>query len=225
MTKDTIIATLLSLRNETNVRGMKRFGICIENAIGISMPELRKMASGIGKNHTLAFELWQTGYHEARILASMIDECKKVTPIQMDAWVKDFNSWDVCDQCCGNLFRYTAFGYDKAIEWAHSEIEYTRRAGFVMMASLAIGDKKADDEKFLTFFSIILQYADDERNFVKKAVNWALRQMGKRSFYLRDQALECIEILLKRNNKTSQWIAKDALRELKDEKIINRIKR
>jgi len=225
MNKDTIITKLYSFENKKSVEGMSRFGIKVENALGISMPVLRNIAKSIGKDHLLAIELWQTSIHEARILACMIDEYQKVTTSQMDTWVNDFNSWDVCDQCCGNLFRYTPFAYDKAVEWTSLDIEYTKRAGFVMMASLAIGDKKADDEKFLPFFDLILDHSEDERNFVRKAVNWALRQMGKRSLYLRNKSLECIDILLKNNHKTAQWIAKDALRELMDEKIVNRIKR
>ncbi|MEI6696109.1 MAG: DNA alkylation repair protein [Bacteroidota bacterium] len=225
MNQDKVVAALNALSNKKSLEGMSHFGIKIENALGISMPALRNMAKQIGKNHALANELWETGLHEARILASMIADKKKVTPIQMDVWVKDFNSWDVCDQCCGNLFRYTPYAYDKAIEWALSEKEYTKRAGFAMMASLAVGDKKAADEKFLPFFDLIIANAEDERNFVRKAVNWALRQMGKRSYFLRVKALECIDTLLKNKNKTAQWIAKDALRELMDEKIMERIKR
>lgn len=225
MDKNTVIIELQLLRNEKSLEGMSRFGINIENAFGISMVQLRILAKRIGKNHTLAFELWQTRYHEARILASMIDIADDVTSLQMNEWVKDFNSWDLCDQCCGNLFRYTSFAYEKAVEWSFSDVEYIRRAGFVMMASLAIGDKKAKDDKFLPFFELIIKHSDDDRNFVKKAVNWALRQMGKRSLYMRGKALDCIEILLKDKNKTAQWIAKDAQRELNNVKTIKNIKR
>ncbi|MFZ4398433.1 MAG: DNA alkylation repair protein [Bacteroidales bacterium] len=225
MHKDIILAELQALGNANLVKGMSRFGIHTETAYGISMPCLRNKAKSIGKDHNLAIELWKTGLHEACILASMIDNYKEVTANQMDEWVNDFYSWDVCDQCCGNLFRYTPFAYDKATVWIQSNIEFTKRAGFVMMASLAIGDKKAEDEKFLHFFDFIIQHAEDDRNFVRKAVNWALRQIGKRSHFLRNKALECIDTLLKNNNKTAQWIAKDALRELTNEKIIKRIKR
>ncbi len=225
MDKKTIIEELQLLRNEKSLQGMSKFGINTESAFGITIVQLRIIAKRIGKNHTLANELWQTGYHEARILASMIDVATEVTPTQMDLWVKDFNSWDLCDQCCGNLFEDTPFAYEKAIEWANSPIEYTKRAGFVMMARLAISDKKASDEKFLPYFDYIIRDANDDRNFVKKAVNWALRQIGKRSLFMRTKALDCINILLKNNNKTAQWIAKDALRELNDEKTIKNIKR
>ena len=154
MNKSAVITELQLLRNEKSLEGMSRFGVNTENAFGISIVQLRIIAKRIGKNHELALELWKTGYHEARILASMIDEVKEVTSIQMDLWVKDFNSWDLCDQCCGNLFEDTAFAYEKAIEWANSSVEYTKRAGFVMMARLAISDKKANDEKFFTIFRL-----------------------------------------------------------------------
>ena len=225
MTKDTIIAELQLLRNEKSLEGMSRFGINTKSAFGISIVQLRIIAKRIGKNHELALELWKTGFHEARILASMIAVAKKVTPAQMNLWVNDFNSWDLCDQCCGNLFEDTIFAYEKAIEWANSSVEYTKRAGFVMMARLAISDKKANDEKFLPFFNYIIRDADDDRNFVKKAINWALRQIGKRSLFMRAKALDCCEILLNKNSKTAQWIAKDAQRELNDGKTIKNIKR
>ena len=222
---NSVISELKAVANPDLLRTMLHFGIKTENALGIPLPVLRNLAKKIGKDHALAIELWNTGYHEARILASMIDNYKEVTANQMDSWVNDFNSWDVCDQCCGNLFRYTPFAYDIATEWINSNVEFTKRAGFVMMASLAIGDKKAEDGKFLHFFDFIIQHAEDDRSFVRKAVNWALRQIGKRSHFLRNKALECIDILLKNSNKTAQWIAKDALRELTNEKIIKRIKR
>ena len=222
MNKEKVVATLHALSNKKSLEGMSHYGIKIENALGISMPALRNLARQIGKNHALALELWETGIHEARILASILAEKKMLSPHQMDAWVRDFNSWDVCDQCCGNLFRNTPYAYEKAVEWSHSPLEYTRRAGFALMASLAVGDKKAEDERFLPFFDLIIAYAEDERNFVKKAVNWALRQMGKRSHFLRSKALECIETLLKNKNKTAQWIAKDALRELESKGLRER---
>jgi 3-methyladenine DNA glycosylase AlkD len=225
MEAEQLIKRLKSLRNEKSLEGMARFGINTTNAFGISMVELRKIAKEYGKNQALAENLWQAAYHETRILATLIAENKKITSGLMDSWVKDFDSWDVCDQCCGNLFRYTTFAYDKAIEWTSSNHEFTKRAGFTLMACLATGDKKANDEKFLQFFPLIIKHANDERNFVRKAVNWALRQIGKRSHFLRTVALKCIDELLKNNNKTAQWIAKDALRELNEEKIIKRIKK
>jgi 3-methyladenine DNA glycosylase AlkD len=214
MEAEHIIADLKRRANAQNVEGMARFGIRSANVLGISMPTLRKMAKEIGRDHATALALWDTEIHEARILASMIDEARLVSPEQMDAWVNDFDAWDVCDQVCGNLFDKTPFAYQKAVEWCHEEKEFVRRAGFVMMAELAVHDKKAQDEAFLQFFPLIKQYADDERNFVKKAVNWALRQIGKRNGRLRTLALECAYDVQKMDSRTAQWVAKDAIREL-----------
>jgi 3-methyladenine DNA glycosylase AlkD len=214
MEADQIIADLKRQANARNVEGMARFGIRPANVLGISMPALRKMAKEFGRDHATTLALWDSGIHEARILASMIDEARLVSPEQMDAWVNDFDTWDVCDQVCGNLFDKTPFAYQKAVEWCHEEKEFVRRAGFVMMAELAVHDKKAQDEAFLQFFPLIKQYAGDERNFVKKAVNWALRQIGKRNGHLRTLALECAYDVQKMDSRTAQWVAKDAIREL-----------
>ncbi len=214
MEAEQVIADLKRLANAQNVEEMARFGIRSANVLGISMPTLRKMAKEIGRDHVTALALWDAGIHEARILASMIDEARLVSPEQMNAWVKDFDAWDVCDQMCGNLFDKTPFAYQKAVEWCHEEKEFVRRAGFVMMAELAVHDKKAQDEAFLQFFPLIKQYAGDERNFVKKAVNWALRQIGKRNGRLRTLALECAYDVQKMDSRTAQWVANDAIREL-----------
>ena len=214
MLSEHIIANLQQQANAQNVEGMARFGIRPAQVLGISIPTLRKMAKEIGRNHDLALELWHSGIHEARILASMIDEFRLVTPQQMNAWVNDFDSWDVCDQVCGNLFDKTPYAYQKVVEWCHEEKEFVRRAGFVMMAQLAVHDKQARDEAFLQFFPLIKQYADDDRNFVKKAVNWALRQIGKRNNRLHTLALEYAHDIQNMDSKTAQWVAKDAIREL-----------
>ena len=214
MTSEQIIANLKQLANAQAVEGMARFGIRPDEALGISMPTLRKMAKDIGKNHALALALWDSGIHEARILASMIAEPKLVSTELMEEWVNDFDSWDVCDQVCGNLFDKTPHAYQKAVQWCHQEREFVRRAGFVMVAELAVHDKKAPDEAFLQFFPLIKQYAGDERNFVKKAVNWALRQIGKRNSHLRTLALECAYEIQSMDSKTARWVAKDAIKEL-----------
>jgi 3-methyladenine DNA glycosylase AlkD len=214
MTTDEILAQLKLSANAQNVEGMVRFGIRPAHALGISMPTLRKMAREIGRNHALALELWASGIHEARILAAMIAEPRLVSPQLMEAWVNEFDSWDVCDQVCGNLFDKTPYAYEKAVEWCHREQEFVRRAGFVMMAELAVHDKRASDDAFLAFFPLMQQYATDERNFVKKAVNWALRQIGKRNDYLRVLSIEQAEVMVKLDSRAARWIAKDALREL-----------
>lgn len=203
---------------------MARYGIKPGKAYGVSIPNLRSMAKEIGTDHDLALELWDSGIHEARILAGMIADPDTTTERLADAWVKDFDSWDVCDQCCMNLFENTKFAYAKAIEWSASDKEYVKRAGFVMMARLAVSDKKAKDEKFLAFLGIIKREACDSRNYVQKAVNWALRQIGKRNANLNRLALETAEEIQKMSPRSAKWIASDAIRELKSEEVQSKLK-
>jgi len=219
MTSEQIIANLKLHANAQAVEGMARFGIRPAQALGISIPTLRKMAKEIGRNQALAVALWDSGIHETRILASMIAEPQIVSTELMEEWVNDFDSWDVCDQVCGNLFDKTPYAYQKATEWCQQEKEFVRRAGFVMMAELAVHDKQAHDEAFMQFFPLIKHYADDKRNFVKKAVNWALRQIGKRNSHLHALALECAYEIQHMDSKTAQWVAKDALKELRAKEI------
>jgi 3-methyladenine DNA glycosylase AlkD len=219
MTSDQIIANLKQLANAQAIEGMTRFGIRSAQALGISIPTLRKMAKDIGRNQALALALWDSGIHEARILASMIAEPQLVSAELMEKWANDFDAWDVCDQVCGTLFDKTPYAYQKATQWCQQEREFVRRAGFVMMAELAVHDKKAQDEAFLQFFPLIKQHAGDERNFVKKAVNWALRQIGKRNSHLRTLALECAYEIQDMDSKTARWVAKDALKELQAKEI------
>lgn len=214
MNLEQIIAELNEKSMPAKLAGMKRYGIDIQNALGITMPELRKLAKTIKRDHVLAQSLWDTGLHEARILASLIDEPKLVNPEQIDAWVKDFNSWDVCDQVCGNLFCFTPFAPEKAIEFCGQGDEFTKRAGFVLMAQLAVHHKKADDSFFMALLPYTEREAWDERNFVKKAVNWAIRQIGKRNPVLRSAAMETAKRILHQNTKAAKWIATDALKEL-----------
>lgn len=224
MTVD-ILDELKSLANPENVKGMARFGISSQNTLGIAMPVIRNMAKEYRRNHELALELWDSGIHEARILAALIDDPKKVTERQIERWVSEFDSWDVCDQCCMNLFDKTPFALKKIFEWSEREEIFVKRAAFALMATTAVHNKKLDDEEFIEFFPIIIAKSDDDRNFVRKAVNWALRQIGKRSMYLNRKAIEAAEEILKQNTKSARWIAKDAIRELKDEKIIDRIRK
>jgi len=214
MEYEEILTKLKSLSNPEAVAGMARFGINTKNTYGVSIPDLRKMAKGIGKNHILAQKLWDSGIHEARILAGMIDLPERVTEKQMKHWVKDFNSWDVCDQVCSNLFDKTKFAYPKAIKWSKRNEEFIKRAGFVLMATLAVHDKEADNQKFIRFLPIIKREATDERNFVKKAVNWALRQIGKRNSALNKIAIQTAKEIQKIDSKSARWIASDAIREL-----------
>jgi 3-methyladenine DNA glycosylase AlkD len=224
MQLNEILQTLGSLSDPEAVQGMARYGINPETALGISIPDLRKLAKQIGKNHALALELWNTGIHEARILACYVAVPKAVTDAQMEAWAEDFNSWDLCDQCCGNLFDRTEFAYRKASEWSSREEEFIKRAAFALMAWLAVHDKKAGDAPFLQFLPLIEREATDSRNYVKKAVNWALRQIGKRNRNLNAEAIRSAEKILSLESKSAQWVARDALRELTSEKIQQKLK-
>ena len=214
MRVDAILSELKRQSNPRNVAGMARFGINPHRALGVSVATLRQLARRIGKNHSLALQLWNSGIHEARILASVIDEPAKVTPRQMERWVRDFDSWDVCDQCCGNLFDKTPFAYRKAAAWSRRREEFVKRAGFALMAALAVHDKETGDAAFIKFFPLIERAAIDDRNFVKKAVNWALRQIGKRNARLRRLAIASARRIRRQDSRSARWITAVALREL-----------
>lgn len=224
MNYEDIISMLKSMANHDNVIGMAKYGINPENTLGISVAELRNIAKRIGKQHDLAEQLWSSGIHEARILACLIDEPKKITQEQMERWVRDFDSWDICDLCCIHLFRKTEFAYEKAIQWTEREGEFERRAGFALIATLAVHEKKAGNEIFASFLSVIKQKSTDERNLVKKAVNWALRQIGKRNKHLNKESIKTAEEIRNLNTKSARWIANDAIRELTSEKVQARLK-
>src|SRR2546428_7773052 len=196
------------------VAGMARFGIQTGTAFGVSIPQLRDLAKKVGTDHELAQKLWKAGFHEGRILASMIDDPTKVSEAQMEEWAADFDSWDIVDGCCGNLFDRTEFAIRKAHEWSKRKEEYIKRAGFVLIAEMAVHDKKASDKTFLDFLPPIVREASDERNFVKKAVNWALRQIGKRNVTLNVAAIKTCAAIKDSDSRSARWIAADALREL-----------
>jgi 3-methyladenine DNA glycosylase AlkD len=219
-----ILKRLKSLANPAVAAGMARFGSKPKKALGISAPNLRKLAKEIGRDHRLALRLWDSGIHEARILASLIDEPDMVTAAQMERWVKDFDSWDVCDACCCNLFDKTPVAYQLAAVWSRRKEEFVKRAGFALVAYLAVHDKKAQDETFIRFLPIIKRASRDERNFVKKAVNWALRQIGKRNIALNRLAIQTAKEIQVMDGKTARWIAADALRELGSAKIKKRLR-
>ncbi|MEJ5245641.1 MAG: DNA alkylation repair protein [Bacteroidota bacterium] len=227
MNTKEIIELLRSLENPENKAGMARFGINAENAFGISMKTLEPIARKIKKNHELALELWETGYNEARILAILIADPKIITPEVMDKWTSDFNSWDICDQAAMKLYCKTPFAWQKVFEWAQSEQEFVRRAAFATLAALCLHYKEKNNEPFEKSLGLILQYSRDERNFVKKAVNWALRQIGKRNLELNRKAIETAEAILRAypESASARWIARDALRELQNEKNLERIKK
>ncbi len=207
------------------VRGMARFGVPTKNALGIPAPKLHALAREIGRNHRLAEHLWRTGLHEARALAALIDDPKLTSERQMERWVRDFDSWDICDCCCGYLFDRTRFAYRKARDWSRRKEEYVKRAGFSLMAALAVHDKSAGDAPFLRFLPVIKRESPDGRNFVKKAVNWALRQIGKRNRRLNRAAIRTARRIRRLESSAARWIAADALRELQSNIIQKRFRR
>jgi 3-methyladenine DNA glycosylase AlkD len=210
-----LLEQLRAHANPANVAGMARYGINSEGTLGVPMPMLRALAKKAGRSHSVAAALWASGIHEARILATLVEEPDRVTPRQMDRWARDFDSWDICDQACQNLFRYLPAAFDKAAEWGHAKREFVRRAGFSLMAGLAVKAKTAADGSFEAFFPVILEAATDERNMVKKGVNWALRAIGKRNPRLRVKAMRVAEQMRKLDSPAARWIAADALRELR----------
>ena len=218
-----ILDKLKSLTNEKNRIGMARFGINTDKAFGINIPILRDLAKEYKKQHERAIDLWKTEYHEARLLAIFIADPKKVDESLMEEWICDFNSWDICDQAIMNVFDKHPLAFTKALEWAEKENEFEKRAGFAMMASLAVHAKKEPDKSFAPFFKAIEKHSNDPRNFVKKAVNWALRQIGKRNLILRKEAIDCANRILDMNTPAGRWIAKDAIKELENEKTMERL--
>ncbi len=214
MTVDLLVEELRKRGSPKAREGMSRFGIQTGKAFGVSIPQIRVLAKKIGTNHELAQQLWVSEIHETRILASMVDDPARVSEEQMEKWAIEFDSWDVVDGCCGNLFDKTKFAVRKAHEWSKRREEYVKRAGFVLMAELAVHDKKAADKTFLDFLPLIVREASDERNFVKKAVNWALRQIGKRNTVLNAAAIKTCAKIRDQDSGSAKWVAADALREL-----------
>jgi 3-methyladenine DNA glycosylase AlkD len=204
---------------------MSMYGISNVRTLGVPVPTLRKIARRHRKDHELALKLWDSGVHEARILAALVDDPEKVTAPQMERWVGDLDSWDVCDACCGNLFDKTPFAFKKAHEWSKRREEFVRRAGYVLMAELAVHDRNAPDSMFLQFFGAIERGSKDSRNFVKKAVNWALRQIGKRSRRLNKEALKLAQKISGLDSPSAKWVASDAIRELRSEAVQKRLRR
>jgi len=215
MTAPELIAHLRSLKSPVNVAGQRRFGITPKTEhLGISIAVLRPLARPHRKNHALALELWGSGIHEARILAALIEAPAKVNRAQANRWVRDFDSWDVCDQVCGEVLPYVPFAIEKAHEWAAHRAEFVKRAGFVLMARMAVRRKDLADAVFRELLPVIRREATDDRNFVRKAVNWALRQIGKRNPTLRRAAIAEAKAIAKIDSRAARWIATDALREL-----------
>jgi 3-methyladenine DNA glycosylase AlkD len=218
-----VIAELKSMGDPKAGAGMARCGIKADRALGISIPKLENLAQEIGKNRKLAENLWSSAIHEARILACMIDDPQQITADRLERWAAEFDSWDLCDQCCNRLFSKTPFARQKALSWASRPEEFVKRAGFVLMAVMAVHDKKAPDRQFDAFFKCIKAEASDDRNFVKKAVNWALRQIGKRNLSLNKKAIAVAEEIEQFESRAAQWVARDALRELRSAKVQKRL--
>jgi 3-methyladenine DNA glycosylase AlkD len=204
---------------------MAYFGVQVSKAHGISAPVLHQFAKHIGKDHRLAQELWATGIHEARILATLIGESDRVTAAEMDRWVRDFDSWDVVDAACCYLYASARPAWNKAATWSKRPEEFVKRASFSLIAYLAYKDKAAPDARFVRFLRVIEREAHDERNFVRKAVNWALRNIGKRNVRLNREAISSAKRIRKQGSRSARWIAADALRELKGDAVQNRLQR
>lgn len=220
---DLILKKLEEKANREQVKGMARFGMTAEKRMGVSIPDMRKIARELGNNHQLALELWKTGIPEARIVAGMVADPEKLTEDQMEDWVKDFDSWDVCDQVCMNLFDKTPLVGKKILDWSKREEQFVKRAAFALIACLAWRDREAQDEKFVDFFPLLKRESTDNRNFVKKAVNWALRNIGKRNLKLNKAAIEVAREIQQIDSKAARWIASDAIRELESEAVQKRL--
>jgi 3-methyladenine DNA glycosylase AlkD len=214
-----IINKLRSKANPNNLEGMACYGISTANRLGNSIPDLRKIAKETGKNHKLALKLWEKGIDETKILASMIGEEDRLTEEEVEKWVTDFNSWDVCDQVCMNLLDKTPFAVKKIKEWVKRKEEFVKRAAFSLIACIAVHNKEMPDDEFIKFLPIIKNASMDERNYVKKAVSWALRNIGKRNKNLNDEVLKFAKELESIDSKSAKWIAKDTLKDIQRENV------
>ena len=224
MDVEDVIAWLTRHGTPRNVEGMARYGIRSAKVFGVSMTMMRPQVRRLGHDHTLARRLWATGWLEARFLASFVDEPSRVTPAQMDRWARAFDNWAVCDSVCLHLFNRAPGAWAKAREWSGRDEEFVKRAGFALMAGLAIHDKAAPDAAFVRLFPLIERGARDDRNFVKKAVNWALRQIGKRNAALTRAAIAAATRLAAREERSARWTGKDALRELTSAAVQQRLR-
>ena len=220
-----VLDKLRSKARPDQLTGMAKFGMTIERRLGVSVPDMRKLAKETGKDHELALKLWKTGIAEARMVAAMVDDPDKLTEAQMEDWVKGIDSWDVCDQVCMNLFEKNQLAWKKIIDWSAREEEFVKRTAFSLIACLAWHDKKAGDEKFIELLPVIVRGATDERNFVKKAVNWALRNIGKRNLNLNEAAVNTAKEIRLLDAKVARWVASDALRELEGEAVQSRLRK
>ncbi len=220
-----VLDKLQSKARPDQLASMAKYGMAVKRRLGVSVPDMRKLAKETGRDHTLALELWNTGIAEARIVAALVDEPDKLTEQQMEDWVKDIDSWDVCDQVCMNLFEKTPLAWKKIIDWSERDEEFVKRTAFSLIACVAWHDRTASDAKIMQFLPVIKKGATDERNFVKKAVNWALRTIGKRNLSLNKVALDTAREIQKLDSKAARWVAADAIRELESEAVLARLKK
>lgn len=222
-TLEEALARLHAHAHPDQLAGMAKFGLVGDKRLGLSVPEMRQIARELKRDHSLALALWDTGIPEALMVASMIDDPKQLTEDQMDDWVKDFMTWDVCDQVCGNLFDKSPLAWKKVTEWSGRDEEFAKRAAFALTAYLAWHDRTSPDEQFMALLPLIRRAATDERNYVKKAVNWALRGVGKRNRALNAAAIEMAHKIAQMDSKSARWIASDALRELTGDSVQKRL--
>jgi 3-methyladenine DNA glycosylase AlkD len=221
---EDILMQLKAKARPDQLEGMARYGMAVEERLGVAVPDMRKISKQTGKDHQLALELWQTGIPEAMIVASMVDVPGEVSEEQMETWVQGFNSWDACDQVCMNLFEKTPMAWKKVLDWSRREEEFVKRAGFALLACLAWHNKQAPDEAFIRLIPLIKEGATDGRNFVKKAVNWALRSIGKRNMNLHQVAMQAAQEMQKMDSKSARWIASDAIRDLSSDAVQRKLR-
>lgn len=222
---EDILKKLKEKARPDQVERMARFGMSPEQRMGVKVPDLRKIAKEAGKDHELALELWRTGIPDAQIVAALVGEPERLTEAQMEDWVKDFNSWDVCDQVCMTLFDKSPLAIKKIHDWSRRREEFVKRAAFALIACVAWHDKESEDETFNQFFPLIKRGATDGRNFVKKSVSWALRHIGKRNIDLNKAAIKAAEEIKGLDSKAARWIASDALRELRSDNVQRRLRK
>jgi 3-methyladenine DNA glycosylase AlkD len=219
-----LLGELRSRKNQRNIEGMARYGIVSKEVLGIPLTELRAVAKRIGRDHALSAQLWKSGIFETRMLAALIEEPEKVTRPQMERYALRFDNWALCDCWCSVVFDKTPHAWDMAVRWSKRREEYVKRAGFVIMAALSVHDKKAKDEEFVKFLPLIRREASDGRNIVKKGVNWALRQIGKRSLRLNAPALATAREISLLPSPAAKWVASDAIRELSSGPVLARLR-
>lgn len=218
-----VMHRLKEVSRPDEIERMAAYGLAADRNMGVRIPDLRRLAREIGMGHNLALELWAAGYRETRILAGLVADPDRVDPALMNDWAADLSDWEVCDQNCINLFRKTPWAWEKAVEWVFREEEFVRRAGYVLVAALAVHEKEAPDQQFIDLLPLVEANADDDRNFVKKAANWALRQIGKKNAELNRAAVELAARLKDHPTRSGRWIGSDAHRELTSDQVRQRL--